>query len=210
MKKKSKKHRILIFSATLMALIAAAIFFKYIINLTGFAVSEDDFKNNLKTLEVVNEKYNTNMYSFPLTIEENELLLEDLKNIKTNIDGNIPESSGLLLDFRTKLVESDLFYKEGWKYGKGSTTKYGFGCIKGLPRLRNVTFNRNMSSQIGYGAVGIMHELIKKYPKEAEISNITLKHALFLNASFYQEEKDAARDRRIIEKACVKKDEEAD
>ena len=206
MKKKSKKHYAVIFLAVL---VVTAVFLKYIFNLTGFAVFEGDFKNNLKTLKGVNEKYNADMYSFPLTIEETKLLLEDLRGIKNNIDKIIPESFELLLDFRTKLVESDLFYKEGWKFGKGSTTSYGFGCIKGLPRLRNATFSRNMSSQIGYEAVSIMHELIKKYPEEAEIANVTLKHALFLNATFYEEQKNAFRDRRIIEKACVKEDEES-
>lgn len=208
MKKKSKKYYAIIFFAVLAVLIAA-VFFKYIFNLTGFTVFEDDFKNDLKILTEANGKYNTDMYSFPLTIEKDKLLLEDLNNLKNSINEKTSEPFELLLDFRTKLVESDLFYKEGWKHGKGSTTKYGFGCIKGLPRLRNATFNRNMSSQIGYEAVGIMHELIEKYPEEAEIANITLKHALFLNATFYEEQKNAVRDRRIIERACVKKDEEA-
>lgn len=201
MKEKSKEHYILIFFAILIVVI---VFGKDIPNITGFAVFQNDFTKNLEELNEINKKYNSNIYKFPSSIEEDELLLEELNNIKDNFDKKTSEPSELLFDFRIKLVESDVFFKEGWKYGRGSSLKYGFGCRKGLPRLRDATFNRNMSSQIGYEAVTIMNKLIEKYPKQAEIANVTYKNLLFLNASFYQEEKNSNRDRRIIERACVK------
>lgn len=203
MKKKIKEHYILIFLAVLVAVL---VFSKDIADITGSVILQNDFVNNLRELNEINEKYDSNIYKFPSSVEEDKSLLEELNNIKDNFDKKTSEPSELLLNFRIKLVESDVFFKEGWKYGRGSTTKYGFGCIKGLPRLRDATFNRNMSSQIGYEAVSIMNELIENYPKQAEIANVTYKHLLFLNASFYQEEKDSKRDRRIIEKACVKKE----
>lgn len=199
---KIKEYYILIFFAVLIVIV---VFSKDMVNITGFVVLQREFTTNLKELNELNEKYDTNLYGFPSTIEKDELLLEELNELK-NIDESEPFK--LLLDFRIKLVESDIFFKEGWKYGRGSSLKYGFGCRKGLPRLRDATFNRNMSSQIGYEAVTIMNELMEKYPKQAEIANVTYKNLLFLNASFYLEEKDSTRDRRIIERACVKKENE--
>src|SRR3989344_5941354 len=200
MKKRNKWYKYYKYYALILLtiLIIGVVFYKDIINLTinltGFTVFQNKFSKNLGELNSINSKYNTNLYTFPLTIEKGELLLEDLNGMKDGLS-EVPEPFKLLLDIRIKLVESDIYFKEGWKYGKGSTTKYGFGCKKGLQRLRNATFNRNMSSQIGYAAVSLMKEIIEEYPKEAEIANITSKHVLFLNATFYQEQKDAVRDR---------------
>ena len=200
-----KKNKKIYIPITIAILIVIAVFAKDIANLIGIDFFKSEFENKLEELNRINEKYNTTIYSLPLTIEEDKSLLEELNDLKNNIETKEPFK--LLLDFRIKLAESDMFFKEGWKYGRGSTTKYGFGCRGGLPRLRNATFDRNMSSQIGYEAVALMTELIEKYPSEAKIANVTSKHALFLNASFYKEEKDASRDRKLVESACGKKEE---
>ena len=200
-----KKNKKIYIPITIAILIVIAVFAKDIANLIGIDFFKSEFENKLEELNRINEKYNTTIYSLPLTIEEDKSLLEELNDLKNNIETKEPFK--LLLDFRIKLAESDIFFKEGWKYGRGSTTKYGFGCRGGLPRLRNATFDRNMSSQIGYEAVALMTELIEKYPSEAKIANVTSKHALFLNASFYKEEKDASRDRKLVESACGKKEE---
>lgn len=183
-----------------VALAVVGVFFKDISEFAGYTDSE--FRSDLNKINEINNKYQVDLFSFPETVEVGNQLMSDLKALQFD-----QESSKLLLDLRTKLTESDIFLKEGWKYGKGSTTKYGFGCRKGLPRLRNATFNRNMSSTIGYEAVTIMHELIDNYPKEAELAGVTKKQALFFNASFFQEQQDALRDRRLVERACVKKEE---
>lgn len=186
--------------AFVVVLIVAIIFGKDLIKLTGFSVVQKEFENDLNKLNIINEKYNVNLVSFPDTKEKDESLLDELSQLRNVVES---EQFNLLLDFRIKLIESDIFFKEGWKYGRGSSLKYGFGC-KGLPRLRNATTDRNKSSQIGYEAVAIMNEFIDKYPEEAEFANLTLKQSLFLNASFYKEEKDSRRDIRIIESLCNK------
>ncbi len=183
-----------------VALAVVGVFFEDISEFAGYTDSE--FRNDLNKINEVNNKYQVDLFSFPETVEEGSQLMSDLKALQFD-----QEPSKLLLDLRKKLAESDILLKEGWKYGKGSTTKYGFGCRKGLPRLRNATFNRNMSSTIGYEAVTIMHELIDNYPKEAELAGVTKKQALFFNASFFQEQQDALGDRRLVERACVKKEE---
>jgi len=197
MKKEKNTYLMPIILAVLMVL---ALFSE---NIAG--LFQSDFEKELRKLDEINEKFDTDMYGFPETMEEDSLLLDDLTEL-TNIE--VTEPFKLLLDIRLKLVESDVFFKEGWKHGRGSTTKWGFGCRKGLPRLRNATFNRDVSSQVGYEATALMNKMIEKYPKEAGIADVTAKQVLFLNASFSQEEKDAKRDRSLVESACVKDEDE--
>jgi len=195
MKKKKNSYVVPISIAILIVLV---IFFNDIVSLF-----QSDFKKNLNDLNKINEKFDSSLYRFPSTVEQNELLLAELNEFEY-IEN---EAFSLLVDIRLKLVESDIFFKEGWKYGRGSTTIYGFGCRKGLARITEATGNRNMSSLVGYKAVDLMRELIEDYPREAELANVTVKTALFLNASFYAEIIDASKDRKFIERLCIKKNE---
>ena len=54
----------------------------------------------------------------------------------------------------------------------------------------------------GFEAVDSSREFVAEYQKEAEIAGISLKSALFLNATFYQISADARKDSNIINNFC--------
>jgi len=124
----------------------------------------------------------------------------DLKQI-VGMSANAPESFNLLLDYRIKGIETNIILLEAWKHGLKASTRDGFGC-KSLPIIFNSSILRNASAQKGYETIKILQEFIDKYPKEAASINITQRDVVFTNADYYEMEREAGRDKRVIEHFC--------
>ena len=166
----------------------------------GCSTEITSFKSGINKVDKINEKYGVDFKSMPATMENAVLMRNDLKGI-TGISVNAPESFNLFLDYRMKSLEANIISLEAWKYGMKATTRDGFGC-KSLPIIVNSSVLRNVSAQRGYWTIEILQEFVDKYPEEALSINMTQRDVVFSNAFYYTVEKEAGRDKRVIEHFC--------
>jgi len=165
--------------------------------------SPDDaaFKKGVKRINEIDEKFDSNMKVPPDTKEGvNELLIQIVGFAAAN--ENMPKSLEYLLDFRIKTLEAEKLHIEGWQWGRGSTTDWGFGCRKGSARVLNSSKIRNSSAQKGYEALESLQLLVDEFPAESKSVNLTQKDVLFLNAAYQQVEDKARRDSKRIRSLC--------
>ena len=159
------------------------------------------FNGGIKKINEIDKQFGATMKSPPNSTEEVNGLLAQLVGFRAaNMD--MDKSLVNLLDFRIKSLEAERLHIEGWQWGKGSTTDYGFGCNKGSARVLNSSRIRNASAQKGYEAVEALQLFIDSYPKQAESINLTQKDVLFINAAYQQVKEKANNDARIISSLC--------
>jgi len=168
--------------------------------LAGCSAEITSFEKGAREMKKVNEKYGVDFKAFPAEIEKAVLMRNDLKVIKGK-SSNAPEPFNLFFDYRMKTLESTIIHLEAWKHGDKASVRDGFGC-KSLPIVFNSSILRNASAQRGYEALEVLQEFIDKYPEEAASINITQRDVVFSNAFYYEVEKEAGRDKRIIEHFC--------
>lgn len=168
--------------------------------LTGFAASKMTFRQGVKKISEIDEKYGATLKSAPAEVNDVEGLLAQFTGFRTI--NELSEPLEYLLDFKIKFLEAEKLNLEGWQWGRGSTTDYGFGCRKGYARVKEAARLRNESAQKGYEAVEVLQKFVEQYPKEAKSLNLTQKDVLVLNALYFQIEEKALKDARIIESAC--------
>ncbi len=171
----------------------------------GCASSQLTFKQGAKKINKLDEQYDADIKTPPNSTEKIDGLMAQLTGFRA-LNENMPQSLEYLLDFKIKTLEAEKLHIEGWQWGKGSTTDYGFGCKKGYARVINSSGIRNASAQKGYEALNSLQLLIDEFPDKAKSLNLLQKDILFLNAAYYQIENKAVRDAKIITSAC-KKDE---
>jgi len=162
--------------------------------------SQMTFNQGVKKINELDEKYGVGLKSAPESTDKIDELIAQITGFKAV--NEMSEPLEYLIDFRLKFLEAEKLHVEGWQWGRGSTTDWGFGCRKGYLRVKEAARLRNQSAQNGYEAVEILKTLINKYPKEVKRVNLTQKDVLFLNAFYFQEEKKAIRDGKIIESFC--------
>lgn len=160
-----------------------------------------DFNYGIKQISAVNSKYNTTMETYPKSIEQINLMLEDYRELKKLQMETGNEPFNYVVDYRILNLEAEKLYIEGQKYGSTGTARDGFGC-KSRPLIIESVTLRNKSAVKGFEAVDLLREFINKYPEEAKIAGLSEKNALFLNAPFYQISKDARADSSIINHFC--------
>ncbi|MBI3034685.1 hypothetical protein HYY71_00020 [Candidatus Woesearchaeota archaeon] len=160
-----------------------------------------DFGYGLKQLDNLNLKYDTTIETYPKDMQQIDAMLNEFAELKKlQLEaGQQPFTS--LIDYRVLNLEAEKLYMQGQKYGAAGTTKYGFGC-KLRPLITESVSLRNSSALKGFEAVGLLREFITKYPEEAKATKLSGKNALFLNATFYEISKDAARDSGKINRFC--------
>jgi len=159
------------------------------------------FNDGIKKINEFDNQFGATMKTPPNSTEGINGILAQLIGFRAaNID--MDKSLVNLLDFRIKSLEAERLHIEGWQWGKGSTTDYGFGCNKGSARVLNSSRIRNASAQRGYEAVEALQLFIDSYPKQAESVNLTQKYILFIRAAYQQVEEKANRDSRIISNLC--------
>tara|TARA_Y100000031_G_scaffold137809_1_gene163205 strand:- start:692 stop:1339 length:648 start_codon:yes stop_codon:yes gene_type:complete len=168
--------------------------------LTGFAASEITFKQGIKKINELDEKYEVDLKTAPSAMDDVEELLTQFIGFKAV--NELPEPLEYLLDFKIKFLEAEKLNLEGWQWGKGSTTDYGFGCRKGYARVKEAAKLRNQSAQKGYEAVDALQKFVDQYPKQAKSLDLGQKDVLVLNALYFQIEEKAIKDDKIIESAC--------
>ena len=159
------------------------------------------FEQGVKRINEIDEKFGANMKTPPNSTEEINGLLTQITGFAA-VNPDMPKSLKYILDFRIKSLEAELLHIEGWQWGKGSTTDYGFGCTKSSARILNSSKIRNASAQKGYEAVNALQLFVDEFPNEAESIDLSQKDVLFLNAQYYQIEEKARRDANIIKSMC--------
>lgn len=167
----------------------------------GCATTTVTFNNGIEKINEFDEQFGATMKTPPNSTEGVDSLLAQLVGFGA-ANADMDKSLVSLLDFRITSLEAEKLHIEGWQWGKGSTTDYGFGCNKGTARVLNSSSIRNASAQKGYEAVNALQLFIDSYPKQAASVNLTQKDVLFLNAAYQQVEGKANKDARIISSLC--------
>ena len=167
----------------------------------GCATSTMAFDSGVKTISEFDKQFGATMKVPPNSTGGVNGLLAQLVGFRA-ANSDMGRSLAIFLDFRIKSLEAERLHIEGWQWGKGSTTDYGFGCNKGSARVLNSSRIRNASAQKGYEAVEALQSFIDGYPKQAESINLTQKDILFINAAYQQVEEKANRDAGIISSLC--------
>ncbi|MBI2651014.1 hypothetical protein HYX01_00935 [Candidatus Woesearchaeota archaeon] len=161
---------------------------------------EITFEKGIERINEIDAKFNANAKTPPNSTKDIENLIAQLTGFSAV--NKIPKSLEYYLGFRIKFLEAERLHSEGWKWGKGSTTDYGFGCKRGSARILESAKIRNSSAQKGYEALNSLKLLIKEFPEEAKSLNLSQKDVLFLNAAYYQIENKAIIDADIIRSLC--------
>lgn len=179
------------------------IFFAVVVLFILGCQTKKDFNYGINKVNNLNSKYNTTMETYPRSINQIDLMLKDFSELKKEKLDFEQEQFNYVINYRTLNLEAEKLFIEGRKYGDAGTTKKGFGC-KPSPLIIESSLLRNMSAQKGFQAVDLLREFIGKYPDEARQANLSLKNALFLNATFFQIYQDARRDSSLIIHFCPK------
>ena len=161
-----------------------------------------DFRGGVKKLEQFDKDYNSSVKTPPNSAAGIDGLRAQLVGFKAANKLSKPLNS--LVDFRIVFLEAERLNAEGWQWGKGSTTDYGFGC-KGYIRIKESSRLRNASAQRGYESVDMLEKFIEEVPSESKIAGLAQKDALALNAMYFQIEEKASKDARLVENLCGKK-----
>lgn len=159
------------------------------------------FKKGVKRINEINDKFDTNMKTIPDSEEQIDDLLVQLVGFGV-ANEDTTKALEYLLDFRIKSLEAEKLHIEGWQWGRGSTTDWGFGCRKGSARVLNSSKIRNSSAYKGYESLEALQLLVDEFPNEAKSVNLTQIDVIFLNAAYKQVEDKAIRDSKIIRGFC--------
>ena len=161
------------------------------------------FEQGVKRINEIDKEYGVDMKTLPNSTEKISGLLTQITGFAA-LNKNMPKSLEYLLDFRIKTLEAELLHIEGWQWGRGSTTDWGFGCKKGSVRILNSSSIRGSSAQRGFEALEALQLFVDDFPTEAKSLDFSQKDILFLNAAYQQVEDKAAKDSRTIRSVCKK------
>ena len=164
-------------------------------------VQQKDFRHGLGKISSLNSKYNTTIDTYPKSIAQIDLMLDDYRQLKNFQLDSGQESFAYIVDYRILNLEAEKLYIESQRYGSAGTTKDGFGC-RSRPFIIESAGLRNKSSLKAFEAVTLVREFIGKHPEDAGLSGLSAKTALFLNATFYQISRDARSDSKVINNFC--------
>ena len=159
------------------------------------------FNTGMRKTGQLDQKYNSTIKSPPITYEGINNLTADLNAFKAN---KLSKPLNDIIDFKLAFLEAERLSAEGWQWGKGSTTQYGFGC-KGKDRIEESARLRNASAQKGYEAVDKLEKFIAEFPKESKSAKLEQKDVLVLNAVYFQAQEQAEKDARVISSFCKDK-----
>ena len=176
-------------------------FFIFILVFAVGCTQAKDFNYGQKQINALDSKYNTSMEIYPKNMAQIDSMLIDLAELKKLQLETGQEPFNYIIDYKNLNLEAEKLFMQGQKYGESGTTKGGFGC-KSRPLIIESASFRIKSSLKGFEAVNLLREFVGKYPKEANSAGLSLKNALFLNATFYQISKDARSDSSVINRFC--------
>lgn len=159
------------------------------------------FSYGIEQISTVHSKYKTSIENYPNNLADINKMLQDLNELKKQQLEAGQEPFNYFIDYNILNLEAEKYYIGSEKYGDSGTTKNGFGCTL-RPLILESAELRNKSAIKGFEAVTLMREFMSKYPKEANLTNLSNKSILFLNATFYRISKDALKDSQIINNFC--------
>ena len=160
-----------------------------------------NFEYGVAQINNTNSKYNTTMETYPHNADKINLIINDLSDLKQIHLDKDEEPFYYAVNYRILNLQAEKLFIESQKYGDYGTTKNGFSC-KPRPLIIESSSLRNSSALKGFEAVELLRKLVNKYPNEANSVGLSLKSALFLNATFYQMSMDAETDRNVINYFC--------
>lgn len=161
------------------------------------------FKKGVERINEIDDKFGATIKTPPKSTEKINGLLTQITGFAA-ANQNMPKSLKYLLGFRIKSLEAEKLHIEGWQWGRGSTTDWGFGCRGGSARILNSSKIRNSSAYKGYEALEALQLFVDEFPDKAKSINLTQKDIIFLNAAYKQVEDKARSDSRIIRNLCKK------
>jgi len=159
------------------------------------------FEQGVKRINEIDDEFGSTMKTPPNSLKKIDGLLVQLTGFSA-VNDDMTLSLKYLIDFKIKSLEAEKLHTEGWQWGRGSTTDWGFGCKKGSAHVLNSSKIRNASAQKGFESLESLRLLVNQFPKEAESVNLTQKDVLILQASYQQVEEKAARDAKTIKSVC--------
>jgi len=160
-----------------------------------------DFGYGMSRINSVNSKYNATMETYPDSVNDINLMLDKLKELKSLKLSSGQGPFGYIIDYRILNLEAEKLFIDGQKYGGSGTTKDGFGC-KQRPLIIESVSLRNSSALKGFEAVELLNMIILKYPEESKSAGLSQKNALFLNATYYRVYEEARKDSGTINSLC--------
>jgi len=173
-----------------------------LIFLYSCASEELSFAKGIDKLNEFNLEFDSTLKSAPKTKEKTDELIAKLTDF---MDLNkLDEPLDLLYSFRLKFLAAESMNYEGWRWGKASTTKYGFGCKNGFDRITNSSRIRNDSATLGFESVDLLQDFVDSFPEESKSLNLTQKDVLVLKTIYFSEAESAQKDARLIKSACKK------
>lgn len=176
-------------------------FFLVLAALMVGCMQQKDFSYGANQVSMLNSRYNVTMETYPPTIQQISSMLNELSELRSLKLNSGQEPFDYLVDYKMLNLEAERFYIQGQKYDSSGTTKGGFGC-KQRPLITESVFFRNLSALKGFEAVDLLDKLVSKYPEEAKSVGLSGKNSKFLNATFYQIQREAKSDSGVINNFC--------
>ena len=166
-----------------------------------FGCKSLSFDEGAAKIAEINAKYGANMESYPADEQSVSAMISEFRELqKLRIsDGKIPFD--LALNYRILSLESAELLLKAQSFGSVGVTSDGFSC-KPKPLIIEAAGLRNRSAQKSFEAVSVLRELAEKYPEHAGKLSLSLKTALFQNATAYKVWEQAVKDSRTIERFC--------
>jgi len=109
----------------------------------GCASPEDTaYKKGINRLNEIEGNFGVNVKTVPESRERLIDLHAQILGFSAADDGT-SKALKELLEYRVKILDAERLHAEGWQWGRGSTTDWGFGCRKGSARVLNSSKIRN-------------------------------------------------------------------
>lgn len=162
---------------------------------------QKDFGYGIKQINNINQKHNLPMDTYPNDMKQIELMHNEFIELKKIQLDRGAEPFNDVIDYELLNLEAQKLYINSQKYGKASTTKYGFGC-KMRPLVMESVYLRNASALKAFESVDLLSSFFNKYPGESAAANLSRKNALFLNATFYRISNEASGDSNVMNYFC--------
>jgi hypothetical protein len=159
------------------------------------------FDQGIARIVEINSAHGSTMESYPAdpaVIDEMIVQLNDLQKSSFS-DGK--EQMDLALRYRILTLESGKPLLAAADIGGVGITQDGFSC-KPKPMTLRAASLRDQSAQKSFEAVTVLKELVEKYPQDAQKLGLSMKTALFQNATAYAVWEQGAKDARTIDRYC--------
>ncbi len=161
-----------------------------------------DFEQGVLNLNEINSKYGTTMETYPDTVEKMSAMIDEMSKLKSSGLNAGSKPFSYVLNYRILNLEAEKLYSESQKYGTVGSTASGFSC-KPRPLILESADLRQKSALKAFEAVDVIRKIVNEYPKEASSLGFSEKNALFLNATFYEIEKQAKKDISLMNNLCT-------